>query len=121
MAVDCEGYTNQSVYQLMTLVMLAASTLFMLNYYYGLFNRPIFSRTRIWTINVLFVSAGVGIFAYMLAATGLPPGQHCSYLNFFRTDCILFGLTAFVYNSIYCLLLSVSLKWLSVNNKKVPF
>jgi hypothetical protein len=121
MSVDCEGYTSQSIYQLMSLIMLILSTVCILNYYYGIFNRPSFSRLKTWGTNVFLISSTTAFLAYTFAAADLAPAQHCSYLYFFRTDCILFGMTAFIYNVFYCLLLSSSIKWMSVNNKKVPF
>jgi hypothetical protein len=121
MSLDCEGYTRQSTYQLIALAMLGFSTVVVLNYYYGIFNRPIFSRIKTWSANVLMTSTIIAFAAYTLAAVGLPQGMHCSYLHFYKTDCVLFGLTAFVYNTLFCIALSSCVKWLSVNNKKVPF
>jgi len=121
LSLDCEAYSRQSAYQLVALCILGLSTLSLINYYYGLFNRPSFSRAKTWGMHVFFVSLVVGVIAFSIASSGLPQGAHCSYLHFYRSDCILFGLTAFAYNVIYCFLLSSSIKWMSVNNKKVPF
>lgn len=121
MSLDCEGYTRQSTYQMVILIMLGLSTISTLNYYYGIFNRPSFSRRKTWILNVGSVASLVAFVGYTFASIGLPAGMHCSYLHFFQTDCILFGLTCFVYTVIYSLVLSTCVKWLSVNNKRVPF
>ncbi|RYG23787.1 MAG: hypothetical protein EOO01_43985 [Chitinophagaceae bacterium] len=121
LSVSCESYSGQSVYQIVSLAILGLSTISIINYYYGIFNRPSFSRAKTWGLNVFLVSSIIGTLAFSMASAGLAEGAHCSYLHFYRADCILFGLTAFAYNVLYCFLLSTSVKWLSVNNKKVPF
>jgi hypothetical protein len=121
LSLDGEAYTRQSVYQIVTLVVIGLSIASILNYYFGLFNRPSFSRVLSWLLNVIGVSFIVGIISYSLAVSGVPSGAHCSYLHFFKTDCLLFGLTAFVYTTVLCIVLSTTFKWFSVNNKKVPF
>lgn len=121
LSLDGEAYSRQSVYQIVALIVIGLSIASIINYYFGLFNRPSFSRLFSWIINVIGVSGIVGIISYMLAASGVPSGAHCSYLHFFKTDCLLFGLTAFTYTGVFCIILSASVKWFSVNNKKVPF
>jgi hypothetical protein len=121
LSLDGEGYSRQSVYQLVALIVIGLSITSILNYYFGLFNRPSFSRMLSWLLNVVGVSAIVGVISYSLAASGVPSGAHCSCLHFFKTDCALFALTAFTYTAIFCILLSTTVKWFSVNNKKVPF
>ena len=121
LSLNGEACTRQSVYQMVTLIVLGFSIASILNYYFGLFNRPLFSRIFSWLFNVVVVPFIVGITSYSLAVSGVPSGAHYSYINFFKTDCLLFGLTAFAYTTVLCIVLSTTFKWFSVNNKKVPF
>ncbi len=121
LSLDGDSYSSQSVYQIVSLIVISLSIVSVLNYYFGFFNRPTFSRILSWVLNVVGVSVIVGIISYSMAASGVPDGAHCSYLHFFKTDCLLFALTAYTYTTVLCIILSTTFKWFSENNKKVPF
>jgi hypothetical protein len=121
LSVDCTGYTGNSVYQFVSLVLLATGLLIMINYYYGLFNHPRYTRTWFWLLNVLIACGITGTAAYFMAAAGLPEEQHCKDIHFSSMDCLLFAATAMLYSFLMCIIYSLLLKWKSVANKKVPF
>ncbi len=121
-AVDCNsGYTRQSTYQAVFFIMLVITLLGTINYYYGLFNRPKFSRIFVWFLNIMVMSIIVFITAYVMSSSGMHEGNHCQDLHFHSTDCMLFAFTAVVYTILFYIILSVFIKWWSLNNKKVPF
>lgn len=120
-AVDCNGYSGNTAYPLISIVMLSVSLIVMLNYYYGLFNNPRFTHRRVWLLNIVVASCMVGFFAYFRAARYLPEGKHCETIHFTVMDCMLFAFTAMIYTALTCILFSLLLKWKSISNKKVPF
>src|SRR5690606_10160151 len=121
LSVDCEGYTGSAIYQLVSLILLVLSFLFMLNYYHGLFNHPRHTRRWVWLINILAACGIVGAAAYFMAAGGLPEEKHCKDIHFTSMDCLLFAATAVLYTFLACFLFSLVLKWTSVANKQIPF
>jgi hypothetical protein len=121
-AIDCNsGYTRQSIYQSVSVVMIVLVLLGTLNYYYGFFNRPRFSKTSFWLLNMLCISIIIFVMAYIMSSSGLHDGNHCPDLHFYSTDCMLFGFTAVIYTIIFYVVASLIVKWFSLNNKKVPF
>lgn len=121
MSLDCESYSNQNFYQVIMMWLLVANLVMVLDFYYGLFNRPKLSSLLYWILNAFVTAFGLSFYAYMYASNGMYEGMHCSYLTFFKSDCILFGATIFVYSFLIWFVLSICLKWFSVNNKRVPF
>ena len=121
MAIDCSDYTNQNIYQLISIWIFGVCVVVTINYYFGFLDRPKFSNITYWVSSSIVVSAFLGLFAYYKAANGLSPYNHCSELSFYRTDCILFGLTAFAYSNFIIFIFSMIFKWFSTDNKKVPF
>jgi len=118
---DCETYQAGSIYQLTGFAILGISLLFMLNFYYGLFNNPRFTHRRIWALNILAACGLIGLLAYFSAASGLPASKHCEDRPFALYDCLLFAFTEMIYTAIVCLIVSLLLKWKSISNKKIPF
>lgn len=121
MSLDCSDYTNQSIYQLVAIWVFALNLVSNINYYFGITDRPKFSNLTFWIIRSLVISSGLGLFGYYKAAIGLNPEKHCSDLVFLKTDCLLFGLTVFVYSLLLNFVFAMMLKWFSTDNKKVPF
>ncbi|WP_118952384.1 hypothetical protein [Taibaiella helva] len=120
-ATDCEGYHGGSIYQLTSFAILGVSLLFMLNFYYGLFNNPRFTHRRIWALNILAACGLIGLLAYFSAASGMAAGKHCEELHFALFDCLLFAFTEMIYTAVVCLIVSLLFKWKSISNKKIPF
>ena len=121
LSVDCAGYNSNSVYQIISLTLLAVSFLIMLNYYYGIFNHPRHTRMWVWLINILVACGITGTVAYFMAAGGLPEERHCKDIHFTSMDCVLFSATAMLYTFLVCFIFSLLFKWKSVANKKIPF
>lgn len=121
LSLDCEGYTGDAAYPIVSIVLLVVSLIVILNYYYGLFNNPRFTHRRVWLLNIVVASCTVGFFAYFQATGYLPEGKHCETSHFNVLDCMLFAFTAMIYTAITCILFSLLFKWKSISNKKVPF
>jgi hypothetical protein len=121
-ASDCNsGYVGQNVYQSVFLVLLVLAGIFAANFYFGVFNRPKFSRRRVWLLNMLTVSTLVFIWAYIMSSSGMHDGRHCADLHFNGGDCMLFAFTAAIYTALFFTAYSFLIKWFSLNNKRVPF
>ena len=121
MAIDCSSYSNQNVYQFMSICMFFVCLAGALNFYFGVFDRPIFSNHMGWFTNGVVLSLILSLVGFFKASAGLPESNHCSDLIFFRTDCIFFAINIFIYSNFLFFLFSLILKWFSVDNKKVPF
>lgn len=120
-ASTCNDYQGDAIYQLTAIVLLAVSAAIMLNFYYGIFNRPRYTHRLVWLLQLLAASVFTGVFAYNRAAAGLPEEKHCASIRFSTLDCLLFGVTVGVYTWLICFLFSMLLKWKSTVNKKIPF
>ena len=121
-AVDCNsGYTRQSAYQTICLLILVITAVGALNYYRGYFNKPRFSKLWFWLLNLIVLAGIVFTSAYVISAAGIKEGSHCPDLHFYSTDCILFGLTAVIYTALLFFGFSLMIKWWSLNNNRVPF
>lgn len=121
LSVDCQGRVPNSLYLIVSLSLLAICIIVMLNFYKGLFDNSRNTWRRSWLMNILFASLVSGGLAYFLAYKDLPDEAHCSEIHFTNLDCLLFGLTTMSYAVIVCLLLSLTFKWFSVSNKRIPF
>jgi len=122
LAINCrDGYTGQSIYNLVFLYLFAINTLLVLNYYYGLFNRRPFNRWWWWLINVLTGAVVLYIIAFIYPDNDLATHNYCASLRITSSDCSGFALTAAIFSFVWCLILSLVIKWTSSVNKKVPF
>lgn len=118
--IDCQD-NGTSFYTSVLLVLLFTSAIIIINYYYILFNRPKFSGFWVWFLNIIISCIIVFCYAIITPKKDLNQHKYCQQLHFNSTDCFLFGLTAFVYTLIFCLIFSILIKWWSLNNKKTPF
>ncbi len=119
--ITCDDYTASSTYGYITTVIFVAAPILMLNYYYGIFNRPKLSSIGTWLLNILGGGAIVFGIAMTKSIGDLKSKNYCQELKFGSTDCILFGATAATYMVLACIIVSVVVKWWSLNNKKIPF
>jgi hypothetical protein len=119
--VQCNGYTNQSIYNVVFLCVSTVNSLIVINYYYGLFNRVNFTNFLSWLINVLVGSLIIFLIAYLYVNNDVSTENYCKDLSIMNSDCIGFGATASIFSIVWSLILSMIIKWKSSNNKKVPF
>ena len=119
--IKCVDYTAQSIYTIVFISLFVINGIIMLNYYYGLLNRIPFNRWWWWLINVLAGALILFIIAYTYPNNDLSTGNYCNQLHMSSSDCAGFGFTAAIYSIIWCLLLSLFIKWKSSINKKSPF
>jgi hypothetical protein len=122
LAVNCrDGYTGQSIYNIVFIYLFVINSLLIINYYYGFFNRRPFNRWGWWLLNVLVSGLILYIVAYIYPHNDLVTGRYCSSLKINDADCTGFALTAAIYSMLWSIILSVIIKWKSGVNKKVPF
>jgi hypothetical protein len=119
--VQCNDYSNQSIYNVVFLCVFTINSLIVINYYYGLFNRVNFTNFLSWLINVLVGSLILFSIAYLYANNDVSTGNFCKDLSITNSDCIGFGATASIFSIVWSFILSMIIKWKSSNNKKVPF
>jgi hypothetical protein len=118
---DCNDYTGTSIYELVLYLILGLGLIVMFNYYKGLFHRPKFTIRWIWFLHLLGVSVIVFLFSLFRTSSDLNNGNFCQDLHFSSSDCVLFAITAAVYAMIYCFILSLIFKLISVHHKRIPF
>ena len=121
---DCnytEASASQSIYILVFFCLLIINSLIMVNYYYGSFNRPKFSKIIYWLLNVLLGSIFLFAIAFFYTNNDLEAENFCDQLIIYRADCIGFGITVAIYSIVWSLIFSVIIKFSSKNNKKIPF
>ena len=122
LAVNCrDGYTGQSIYNVVFIYLFVINFVIIVNYYYGLFNRRPFNRWWWWLINVLAGAVILYVIAFIYPDNDLATGNYCPTLKMKTADCMGFGLTAAIWSAVFAVLLSVIIKWGSGVNKKVPF
>lgn len=122
LAVNCrDGYTGQSIYNLVFIYLFAINGILLLNYYYGYFNRRPYNRWGWWLLNVLAGCVILFVIAWIYPYNDLSTGSYCNSLHMSASDCVGFGLTAAIYSFVFCVLFSLLIKWKSSVNKKVPF
>lgn len=119
--VECNNFTNQSIYNIVFLCIVIINTLIVVNYYYGIFNRVNFTNFLSWCINVLVGALIIFSIAYLYVYNDFSTGNYCKDLAISDSDCIGFGITASIFSIVWSLILSMIIKWKSSNNKKVPF
>lgn len=119
--LQCNDYTGQSIYNMVLIFLFSINTLIMLNYYYGILNRIPFNRWWWWLINVLVGAIILFVIAFMYANNDLSTGNYCKQLQMTTSDCLGFGFAASIFSALWSLILSLLIKWKSINNKKVPF
>ncbi|RZK11628.1 MAG: hypothetical protein EOO43_19225 [Flavobacterium sp.] len=117
----CNDYTATSIYQLILWTIIGLGLLVMLNYYRGLFHRPKFTSRWFWLLNILAVSIVVFVLAYFRSTYDLSNGNFCKDLSFNTSDCLLFALTSATYAFIFCAVISLLLKLVSIHHKRIPF
>lgn len=118
--VACENNTNQSIYSIVLICILVINSLIMLNYYYGYFNRPRFSKLLSWFYNMLFGAIIIFLIAFLYTNDDLNSGNYCQELIISTSDCIGFASVSAFYSIVWGALFSFGIKWKSSNNKKVP-
>lgn len=119
--ITCNSYSaGTTIYGYVLMIMLIVSPIIMVNFYYGIFNRPKFANSWVWLLNVLIASAITFSCAFIQSSSDFKHNRYCSQLHFNTMDCILFGFTAATYTVFACLLISFIIKWKSLNNKKIP-
>lgn len=121
LSTDCSSLSNQSIYNIIFICILTLNTIIMINYYYGFFNRVKFTNLLTWFLNLIIGSGIVFLIAYFYANNDFETNNFCQNLTITHSDCIGFGLTAFIYSILWSLIVSFIIKWKSSNNKKVPF
>jgi hypothetical protein len=119
--ITCQDYTAESTYSYITILILVFVPIVMINYYYGIFNRPRLSSFLTWMLNILFCGAVVFIASIVRSTGDLNSKNYCQDLRFSSTDCMLFGFTAATYAILLSILISLFIKWWSLCNKKIPF
>lgn len=119
--VQCNDFTNQSIYNIVFLCIFIINLVIVLNYYYGVFNRVNFTNFLSWFLNILAGSLILFFIAFLYANNDFVTGNFCPDLSITSSDCVGFGLTASIFSLVWSLILSMCIKWKSSNNKKVPF
>jgi hypothetical protein len=117
----CDQYTGQSIYNLVFIYLFVINSLIVINYYYGLFNRVPWNVWWKWLLNILIGASIMYIIAFMYPNNDLSTGNYCKDLHMHTSDCVGFGLTAFIYSLVWSVVLSLLIKWKSSVNRKVPF
>jgi len=110
-----------SIYFIVFLCIVTLNTIIILNYYYGFFNRVKFTNLLTWFLNIMISSGIIFLIAYLYANNDFETKNYCQTLTITKSDCVGFGLSAFIYAIIWSLIISFIIKWKSSNNKKVPF
>lgn len=122
MDITCNTYSSgTTIYGYVAIMLLIVAPIITINFYYGIFNRPKFASIWVWLLNVIVASIIIFCCAFMQPTSDLRHSRYCKDLNFSTTDCMLFGFTAATYTLIACILVSLAIKWWSLNNKKIPF
>lgn len=119
--IKCETYSSQDFYALLYPVLIITCIVVMLNYYYGLFNRPKCANILWWLLNIFVVTTGFFCWAFFKSTEDLNNHNYCESLHFNSSDCLMFGLTAACYALITCFVSSLAIKWGSTHNKLIPF
>jgi hypothetical protein len=119
--ISCSDFTASSTYSFITIIVVILIPIVMLNYYYGIFNRPKLSSFLTWLLNILLCGTIVFIVSMVRTTGDLNSKNYCQDLHFSTVDCMLFGFTAATYAVILSILISLIIKWWSLNNKKIPF
>lgn len=119
--VQCNDFTNQSIYNIVFLCIFIINLVIVLNYYYGVFNRVNFTNFLSWFLNILTGSLIIFFIAFLYANNDFVTGNFCPDLSISSSDCVGFGVTAAIFSLVWSFILSVCIKWKSSNNKKVPF
>ncbi len=118
--IKCE-YIGTNVYAWILCWMLPIAFLFMLNYYFGLFKSPRFSKFWAWILNVLVACLITFFLANMHSDNDLRHNNYCKAIHFNSMDCFLFACTVATYTFIFCFIFSFAMKYISLNHKKIPF
>lgn len=118
--LDCTDYSRQSIYSMVFLALFFVNSIIISNYYYGILNRVPFNTGFWWLLNVFFGALIMFIVAFLYANNDLSSNDFCPDLSVTTSDCIGFGATSAIFSIIWSCLLSVIIKWNSIN-KKVPF
>jgi hypothetical protein len=116
----CESYTGTDIYTWISIWMMGVSLILIINFYYGLLNRPKCSKFIYWLLNILATGTIIFGLAYTRVNDDLNNHNYCEELSFGATDCMLFGMTAAVYAIILSIIISFIIKWGSLHNKKIP-
>jgi uncharacterized membrane protein YbhN (UPF0104 family) len=119
--VKCSDYTNQSIYNIIIICIFLISSLLIVNYYYGLFNRPNFTNRLTWILHVLISSLIIFVISFLYAYNDYSTGNYCKELSMTSNDCIGFGFATAIFSTLWCIIFSMIIKWKSNNNKKIPF
>lgn len=121
MNLICEDLTLPSIYKIVFAWLFCINTIVIFNYYYGFFNRSPFNRWGWWLTNVIVSSIAIFFVAFIYPYNDLTTGYYCKQLSISIADCIGFGFTTVIFSIVWCILLSIAIKWKSNVNKKVPF
>lgn len=119
--IECNDYTGQSIYNLIFIYLFAINSIIVLNYYYGLFNKVPWNLWWKWILNILVGAVIMFVIAFMYPNNDLSTGNYCKDLQMSTSDCVGFGITAFIYSIVWSCILSFLIKWKSSVNRKVPF
>ncbi|MDI9358306.1 MAG: hypothetical protein QM528_05125 [Phycisphaerales bacterium] len=121
--IQCNGYTGPNIYLFVLILFFIVNTAIVINYYYGLFNHPKFTKRINWAFGVLLSSLIMFAIAWNYPYQDIQNHQVCKTLlpNISGWDCFGFGLTAFIWSLIYCTALSFFIKSGSTSNKRIPF
>lgn len=119
--VQCNGFNNQSIYNLVFLYLFAINSLIIIHYYYGLFNTPKFTNVLTWVLNVFAGAIILFAIAFLYVYNDFITNNYCPDLKITTSDCVGFGITASIFSIVWSFILSMCIKWKSSNNKKVPF
>ncbi len=116
-----ESYSGTNIYAWITIWIFMLSLVLMINFYYGLFDRPKFSNFWAWLLNLLASASSIFVMAFLRSTNDLKHANYYKELHFNSADCMLFAFTATSYSVFFCIIFSLLMKWWSLNNKKVPF
>jgi len=119
--VECNDFTATSIYQIVFWIIIGSGLLIMINFYRGLFHRPKFTSKIVWLLHLLVVATIAFVYSYFRSMADLNSGNFCQDLHFSGSDCLLFALTAACYAFLFCLIISLVLKFLSIHHRKIPF
>ena len=119
--IKCSDYINQNNYNIVFICLFLINTTIMVNYYYGIHNRPKFTKLLPWILHSLSGAIILFLIAFLCSNNDISTGNFCKDLNIKTSDCFGFASVAAIYSLIWNFIISLLLKLKSSNNKKVPF
>jgi len=128
---NCEGqFSEHAYYGDIFLWFLGVNTLFIINYYFGYFNRAPFNTKKTFFINILLSCIVLYIISYSISSnvfSSFPKECTGNNKSFETYDFLFFGLVSAIWSFVYCILLTAFFKFLFhfkpelSKNRNVPF